>query len=167
MVKTAVVVLNWNGLGYLKMFLGKVVALSASPGTGIYLADNGSTDDSVRWTTEHFSNVNIVRLERNHGFAGGYNKALEQIDAEYFVLLNSDIEVTEGWIEPLVAFMDSNQDVASCQPKILSFKNKEHFEHAGAAGCYIDKYGFPFCRGRIFHRTEPEHGQYDNVANTL
>lgn len=165
MLKTAIVILNWNGIEYLKKFLGVVVNNSALPGTGIYVADNGSTDESVEWVTQNFPAVNTLKLDKNHGFAGGYNLALRLIDAEYYVLLNSDIEVTDGWLLPLLTHMDSYPDVASCQPKIRSFYNKEYFEYAGAAGGYIDKYGYPYCRGRIFDKTEPDTGQYDSVTD--
>jgi hypothetical protein len=161
MNKTAVVILNWNGIAFLKMFLGTVVRHSRSPGTVIYVADNFSTDGSVEWIADTFKEVKIIKLDSNHGFAGGYNLALEQIEAEYYVLLNSDIEVTEGWLDPLVGMLDQNPDAASCQPKILSYYHKDHFEHAGAAGCFIDKHGFPFCRGRILSYTEKDNGQYD------
>jgi GT2 family glycosyltransferase len=167
MDKTAIVILNWNGLEYLKMFLGTVVRYSDYPGTSIYIADNGSTDGSADWLKANFKEVSIIELEKNFGFAGGYNLAVEKIDAEYFLLLNSDIEVTEGWLRPLVKFMDENPDVASCQPKIRSFHRKDFFEHAGAAGCYIDKYGFPFCRGRILDSIEKDSGQYDSSVNTF
>jgi GT2 family glycosyltransferase len=167
MFNTAIVILNWNGLEYLKMFLGTVVSYSAGNDTCICVADNGSTDDSVKWIRENFSNVDLITLKKNHGFAGGYNLALEQIRAEYYILLNSDIEVTEGWLHPLVRFMDENKDVASCQPKIRSFKRKDYFEHAGAAGCFIDKYGFPFCRGRILDSIEKDKGQYDSLIDTF
>ena len=165
MNKTAIVILNWNGLGYLKMFLGKVLKFSLSNDTAIYVADNGSTDGSLKWVADNFKDVELIRLDKNHGFAGGYNLAINQIDARYFVLLNSDIEVTDGWLHPLVSFMDNNPDVASCQPKILSYYQKDYFEHAGAAGCFIDKYGYPFCRGRIFNIIEKDTGQYDSQIN--
>jgi len=167
MHKTAIVILNWNGLGYLQKFLGTVVKNSGSNETAIYVADNGSTDGSAEWVTENFSSVRFIQLDRNNGFAGGYNIALDQIEARYYVLLNSDIEVTEGWLDPLVRFMDENPDVASCQPKILSYNNKELFEHAGAAGCYIDKYGYPFCRGRIISHVEEDLGQYDTTEDVF
>jgi GT2 family glycosyltransferase len=161
MNKTAIVILNWNGLGYLKKFLGTVVKYSTLSETIIYVADNGSTDGSMEWLTENYNEVEIIRLDKNYGFAGGYNLAVNELNEKYIVLLNSDIEVTEGWLEPLVNFMDSNPDVASCQPKILSFDNKNFFEYAGAAGGFIDKYGYPFCRGRIFSEVEKDNGQYD------
>ena len=162
MYKTAVVILNWNGIGYLKMFLGSVNKYSSDKDTVIFVADNGSTDGSLEWITANYAEVKIIRLEKNHGFAGGYNMALSQIDARYFVLLNSDIEVTAGWLQPLVSFMDNNPDVASCQPKIRSYYQKDQFEYAGAAGGFIDRYGYPFCRGRIFDKIEKDNGQYDS-----
>ena len=162
MNKTAIVILNWNGIDYLKMFLGTVVKLSMYPETIVCVADNGSTDGSTEWVAENFKDVKLIRLDKNYGFAGGYNLAINQLDAKYFVLLNSDIEVTEGWLMPLVSFMDNNPDVASCQPKILSYYRKDHFEYAGAAGSFIDKYGYPFCRGRIFDNVEKDTGQYDS-----
>ncbi len=167
MHKTAIVILNWNGLDYLKKFLGNVVKHSVVPDTVIYVADNGSTDGSADWLSLNHAEVRIIKLGSNHGFAGGYNLALEQIEARYYVLLNSDIEVTEGWLNPLVEFMDSDLKIASCQPKILSYTKRDFFEHAGAAGCFIDKYGFPFCRGRIFNNIEKDNGQYDNRTDVF
>jgi GT2 family glycosyltransferase len=161
MLKTAIVILNWNGLGFLKMFLEKVIKYSQDDDTAVFVADNGSTDGSPEWVANNFNDVIIIKLDKNHGFAGGYNLALSQIHARYFVLLNSDIEVTPDWLQPLVSFMDDNPDVASCQPKILSYYQKDHFEHAGAAGCFIDKYGYPFCRGRVITKVEKDTGQYD------
>jgi GT2 family glycosyltransferase len=165
MTKTAVVILNWNGIWWLQKFLKTVVRFSASPDTMIYLADNGSTDGSADWVSENFNEITIIRFEKNHGFAGGYNLALRQISAEYFMLLNSDVEVTEGWLRPLIAYMDQNTGVASCQPKIRSFNKKDYFEYAGAAGGFIDKYGYTFCRGRIFDCTEKDNGQYDDCTD--
>lgn len=162
MYKTAIIILNWNGLGYLKMFLGLVVKYSIDHETVVCVADNGSTDESVEWLTDNYKDVNLIRLDKNNGFAGGYNLAIDQVEARYYVLLNSDIEVTEKWLNPLVSYMDSNPDVASCQPKILSYFNKDHFEYAGAAGSFIDQYGYPFCRGRIFDNIEKDTGQYDS-----
>jgi GT2 family glycosyltransferase len=165
MIKTAVVILNWNGIGWLQKFLKTVVQFSDGPDILIYLADNGSTDSSADWVSENFPDITIIRFENNHGFAGGYNLALKQINAKYYVLLNSDVEVTEGWLKPLVSYMDQNDTVASCQPKIRSFNKKECFEYAGAAGGYIDKYGYTFCRGRIFNNTEIDSGQYDDCRD--
>jgi GT2 family glycosyltransferase len=162
MCKTAIVILNWNGLGFLKMFLEIVIKNSVDNDTIVCVADNGSTDGSPEWVAENFSQVKLILLDKNYGFAGGYNLALNQIDAKYYVLLNSDIEVTEKWLLPLVSLMDNNPDVASCQPKILSYYHKDQFEHAGAAGCFIDKYGYPFCRGRVINIVEKDFGQYDS-----
>jgi hypothetical protein len=161
MIKTAIVILNWNGLDYLKKFLGTVLQYSLSREISVYIADNGSTDGSPEWVEESFKNVSLIRLEKNYGFAEGYNLALNQIDAKYFILLNSDVEVTEGWLQPLISFMDINPDVASCQPKIRSYYKRDHFEYAGAAGSFIDKFGYTFCRGRIFGDVENDYGQYD------
>jgi len=165
MIKTAVVILNWNGLKYLKMFLPDVLRYTLNSDTSVYVADNGSTDGSREWLSSNFNDIRIINLEKNYGFAEGYNLALKQIDARYFVLLNSDIEVTEGWLEPLVCYMDSDPDTASCQPKILSYNNKDHFEYAGAAGGYLDKYGYPLCRGRVLFELEKDTGQYDSFAD--
>jgi GT2 family glycosyltransferase len=162
MYKTIIVILNWNGLNFLKMFLGNVIERSANTETAVCVADNGSTDGSPEWIEATFKDVKIIRLNKNLGFAGGYNRAISQLKAKYFVLLNSDIEVSEGWLQPLVSHMDSNPDVASCQPKILSYYKKDYFEHAGAAGCFIDKFGYPFCRGRIFDKIEKDTRQYDS-----
>jgi len=167
MNKTAIIILNWNGLAFLKMFLGKVVMHSADKETTVYVADNGSTDGSMEWVSENHSEVKLIRLDKNYGFAGGYNLAIEQVDAKYYVLLNSDIEVTPGWLVPLVKFMDNNADVASCQPKVLSYNRKDHFEHAGAAGCFIDKFGYPFCRGRVITSVEKDEGQYNDRADVF
>jgi GT2 family glycosyltransferase len=165
MHKTAIVILNWNGIAFLKKFLGVVVDNSLSAGTVIFVADNGSSDGSADWVEKNFPVVKLIRLNKNYGFAGGYNSVLQQIDAKYFILLNSDIEVTPGWTGPLISFMDNNPDAAACQPKILSWYKKEFFEYAGAAGGYIDKYGYPFCRGRIFSSVEKDSGQYNNSAD--
>ena len=167
MHKTAIVILNWNGLGFLKMFLRIVADNSIDNETALYVADNGSTDGSPDWIAENFADVKLIRLNKNNGFAGGYNLALNQIDAKYYVILNSDIEVTRNWLKPLVSFMDNNPDVASCQPKILSYYQKDHFEHAGAAGCFIDKFGYPFCRGRIINKVEQDTGQYDSAIDVF
>lgn len=161
MTKTAIVILNWNGLSFLQMFLSKVVAHSSVPGTAIWLVDNGSADGSAEWVRQNIKEVNIIEFETNQGYAGGYVRALEMIDAEYFVLLNSDIEVTPGWLEPLVTHMDNNVRTAACQPKILSYFKRTHFEYAGASGGFIDKFGFPFCRGRVLSVVEEDNGQYD------
>jgi GT2 family glycosyltransferase len=163
MSRTAIVILNWNGIGFLKKFLEVAIVNSSSPDIDIFVADNASTDGSADWVENSFPSVKLIRLDKNYGFAGGYNIALEQIETEYFILLNSDVEVTPGWTEPLISFMEKNRDTASCQPKILSWLNRDCFEYAGAAGGYIDKYGYPFCRGRIFSKVEKDLGQYDSV----
>ena len=162
MPETAIVILNWNGIDFLKKFLGKVVSYSSGTGISVWVADNGSTDGSLDWIKENQKGVSVIDLTENHGFAGGYNLALEQINADYYVLLNSDIEVTPGWLEPMILVLENNRDTVACQPKIMSWHNREFFEHAGAAGGFIDKYGYPFCRGRILSHVEKDNGQYDN-----
>jgi GT2 family glycosyltransferase len=165
MVKTAVVILNWNSLRFLQMFLPGVVSRTAADDTTIYVADNGSTDGSCEWIEQNINNVKVIRLGKNHGFAGGYNQALAQIKAQYYVLLNSDVEVTERWLSPLTYHLDNNPEVASCQPKILSWNNREFFEYAGAAGGYIDRLGYPLCRGRVLSHVEKDEGQYDTATD--
>jgi GT2 family glycosyltransferase len=129
----------------------------------VCVADNASTDDSCVWVENNFPEVPLIKLDKNYGFADGYNKALEQVEAEYVVLLNSDVEVTPHWLDPLMEYMDAHPEVAACQPKIRSERNKALFEYAGASGGYLDKYGYPFCRGRIFDVVEEDKGQYDTV----
>ena len=135
------------------------------PETEIIVADNGSTDLSLSILKENFPTIRVIELYKNYGFAGGYNKALAQVEADFYVLLNSDVEVTPNWIQPLISFMTENKNVAACQPKILSYLQPTHFEHAGAAGGFIDKFGFPFCRGRILGTVEMDNCQYDSVAD--
>lgn len=166
MDKTAIVILNWNGNTMLKTYLPSVLEYSRGDAT-VYVADNASTDDSIETLEKHFPEVRVIRLDRNYGFAEGYNKALEKVDAEYYVLLNSDVEVTHNWLVPLTEFMDSHADVAACQPKLLSVSDRDSFEYAGACGGYIDRYGYPFCRGRIFGTVEKDNGQYDYNAEIL
>lgn len=165
MAKTAVVILNWNGIEYLKMFLQKVIDCSVNETTELWVADNGSTDGSADWIAANHKEVKLIRLEANFGFSAGYNLALEQIEAKYYILLNSDIEVSDGWFEPLINYLEKNPDVASCQPKVLSFNRRDHFEYAGAAGGFIDKYGYPLCRGRIISHVEKDTGQYDSPTD--
>ncbi len=167
MKKVAVVILNWNGEKFLRDFLPLVIEHSASEDTEVIVADNNSTDNSVELLKAQFPQVRIIINEKNEGFAGGYNKALQQVDAEYFVLLNSDVEVTENWIKPVIEMMDRNSDIGAAQPKIRSYHQPDYFEYAGAAGGYIDKYGYPFCRGRIFDELEKDEGQYDDVAEVF
>ena len=169
MVKTAVVILNWNGAAMLRRFLPSVVAHSHSESCEVIVADNASTDSSLQVMREEFPHVRTIVLEKNWGFAAGYNKALEQVEAEYYVLLNSDVDVPAGWLRPLERYMDAHDAVAAVQPKLLKYDiSKEgdechtnHFEYAGAAGGFVDKYGYPYCRGRIFDDVEDDHGQYD------
>jgi GT2 family glycosyltransferase len=167
MPETAIVILNWNGIEFLKKFLGLVVRYSESPDTVVYVADNGSTDGSVEWIIENQKSVRIIRFEKNHGFAAGYNYAFSQIEAKYYLLLNSDIEVTADWLEPLLGHMESHPETAAIQPKILSWSKRDHFEYAGASGGYIDRYGYPFCRGRIFDNIEKDNGQYNDVVRVF
>ena len=165
MSTTAIVILNWNGEKYLSRFLPVLLQHTTIDEVTIYVADNGSTDGSLTLLKTRFATVKTVVLDKNYGFAGGYNRALAQIKADYYLLLNSDVEVTENWLNPLLKFMNSNADVAACQPKILSFDVRNQFEHAGAAGGFIDFLGYPFCRGRILAETEVDHGQYDTITD--
>ena len=166
MEKVAIVILNWNGSKMLGDYLPSVLRYSKEE-AAVYVADNASTDDSLAMLREHFPEVRLIELEKNWGFAEGYNKALQQIEAEYYLLLNSDIEVTHHWLTPMIELLDSHQDIAACQPKLLSIFDKDSFEYAGASGGYLDKYGYPFCRGRIFETVERDDGQYDNQADVL
>ena len=162
MDKVAIVILNWNGQHFLEKFLPSVTSYSQE--TKIYVADNGSSDDSVTFLTDKYPAVSIIHLKENLGFCNGYNKALEQIDAEYYVILNSDVEVTPNWLSAPISYMDEHSDVAACQPKIKCYKDRQRFEHAGAAGGSIDILGFPFCRGRIFLEVEEDKGQFNDIA---
>lgn len=159
-MKTAIVILNWNGRHMLEKYLPTVIQYS--PEADVIVADNASTDNSISWLQENHPSVRIIQLDKNYGFAGGYNKALEQVESEYYLLLNSDVEVTPGWLKPLLEKMEADKEIAACQPKLLSIYNKESFEYAGASGGHLDKYGYPFCRGRIFDTLEEDKGQYDN-----
>lgn len=165
MKQTAVVILNYNGAGMLRRFLPSVIEYS--PEASIYVADNGSSDESCDVVRNEFPAVKLMVLDHNYGFAEGYNRALAQVDEEYAVLLNSDVEVTRGWLSPMTQFLDSNPEVAACQPKLLSFKQKDFFEYAGAAGGFIDKWGYTFCRGRIFNTVERDSGQYDDTTDVF
>ncbi len=164
-IKTAVVILNWNGKNYLEQFLPSVVKYSKNNDTEVVVADNGSTDHSVSFLKEKFPEVKLILFDKNYGFTGGYNKALQQIDAEYFVLLNSDVEVTENWIAPIINILDTDKTIATAMPKILSYSNKKLFEYAGASGGFIDKFGYPFCRGRILDKVEEDRGQYNDIKD--
>lgn len=159
--KLAVIILNWNGLGLLKKFIPTAVATTISPDADLVVADNGSTDGSLEWLEANHPEVKTIRLDRNYGFAEGYNLAILEADYPYIVLLNSDVETTEGWWQPLLDFMEKNPDVGAVQPKIKSWHKPRYYEYAGAAGGYLDNLGYPFCRGRLFDEVEHDNGQYD------
>lgn len=159
----AVVILNWNGRHFLEKFLPSVTG-SSFENLSIIVADNASTDDSVSFLQNNYPEIKILLNASNEGFAKGYNTALKQVATDYYILLNSDVEVSKGWIEPVISLMESDQKIAVCQPKILSFENKNKFEYAGASGGWIDKFGYPFSRGRVFDFCENDKGQYDDTA---
>lgn len=161
--RAAVVILNWNGEQLLKQFLPSVIA-NSDDCAEVYVADNGSTDGSVSMLKRDFPAVKLIVLDRNYGFAEGYNRALAQVEAEFYVLLNSDVEVEAGWVREMMAFLDRRPDMAACQPIIRRYAARDHFEYAGAAGGYMDGYGYPFCRGRIFDTVELDEGQYNEDA---
>ncbi|NUY82303.1 glycosyltransferase family 2 protein [Flavobacterium sp. MAH-1] len=164
-MKTAIVILNWNGKKLLEQFLPSVAEYSQ--GAEIWVADNASTDDSVAFVQSAYPDIKIVQNPTNMGFAGGYNQALKSIDADIYVLVNSDIEVTENWLSPILSVFEKEPETAIIQPKIRDFKRKEYFEYAGAAGGFIDSYGYPFCRGRLFDTLEKDEGQYDDDCEIL
>ena len=170
-MQVAVVILNWTGEQMLRQFLPSVVEHSVLPKmlgeAVVYVADNGSTDGSLALLAAEFPTVRTIVFKENYGFADGYNKAFEQIDAEYAVLLNSDVEVTAGWLTPLVEYMDAHPQVGACQPKLMAYHKKDEFEYAGAMGGYLDRYGYPYCRGRIFDSIEKDYGQYDTDVPLL
>ena len=161
--KVAVVILNWNGLKHLEQFLPSILA-STYPNLDVIIGDNASTDGSVAFLTGRYPSVRIIENDQNYGFTGGYNRVLTQVEADYYVLLNSDVEVTPGWIEPVITMMESDEAIAAAGPKLRSFAQKTHFEYAGAAGGFIDCLGYPFCRGRIFDVLEEDNGQYDTPS---
>lgn len=161
-----IVILNWNGAEHLRRFLPSVVA-AAPRDVEVVVADNGSTDDSVSVLAAEFPAVRVLRLDRNYGFAGGYNRALELIEADYYLLLNSDIETPEGWLRPILDCLERNPDVAVASPKLISWTDRLRFEYAGAAGGYIDFLGYPFCRGRILRSVEEDRGQYDDARDVF
>jgi len=161
MKKVAVVILNYNGERFLEQFLPTVMANCNPEEVEIVVADNASTDNSLDLMQDCFPEIRVIENKSNDGFSTGYNLALQQIEAQYYVLLNSDIEVTPNWIEPIINLMDSDPQIAACQPKIMSYYHREEFEYAGACGGFIDKYGYPFCRGRVFQHLEEDKGQYD------
>jgi GT2 family glycosyltransferase len=161
MIKVAVVILNYNGEKLLPQFLPSVIEYSKE--ATVIVADNASTDQSQKVLREQFPSVEVIYLDQNYGFCGGYNRALQKVQAEYYVLLNSDVEVTAHWLQPLITLLDSDSTVAAVQPKILSYHQKDHFEYAGAGGGLIDSMGYPFCRGRLFDFVEKDHGQYNDT----
>ena len=166
MAKVAIVILNWNGQAMLAKYLPNVIEYSRQDAE-VWVADNCSSDQSMRLLETQFPQVKTIVLEQNFGFAEGYNRALKQIEAEYYILLNSDVEVSHHWLTPLIEFMDSHPQVAACQPKLLAEYDKDSFEYAGACGGFLDKYGYPFCRGRIFNMVERDNGQYDYQQEVL
>jgi GT2 family glycosyltransferase len=166
-MKISIVILNYNGRHHMERFLPSVVQHTTTPDTEIVIADNCSTDDSIAFLTTVYPQLRLIQLDKNYGFAGGYNKALKQTEAEYFILLNSDVEVTPGWVESLVETMDERPEVAACQPKIRALNNRTYFEHAGACGGFIDRLGYPFCRGRLFSSLEEDKGQYDTIREVF
>lgn len=164
-MRVAVVILNWNGRSFLEKFLPSVVEHSKT--ANIYVADNASTDDSVALVQSQFPTLSVIQTGANLGYAGGYNKALKNLDEDVFVLLNSDVEVTENWLQPILNLMESDDRIGACQPRILDFNRNDHFEYAGAAGGYIDRFGFPFCRGRLFDTLEKDDGQYSSTKEVF
>lgn len=158
----SIVILNWNGRQHLEQFLPALVRHTVHPAAEIVVADNGSKDDSLLFMKKEYPSIRVIELDKNHGFSGGYNRAMEQVDTRYMLLLNSDIEVTEGWLEPMLELMEKDEKVGACTPRFLDFKHKSYFEYAGAAGGFIDRFGYPFCRGRIFDSLEEEKGQYND-----
>ena len=166
-MKTAVVILNHNTEDYLRRFLPALLASCEDRDAQVWVADNASSDGSVELLERHFPEVPVLLFDKNFGFTGGYNKALAQIEAEYFVLINSDVEVTPDWLRPLTEWMDSHPDCGACGPKLRSFRQRDRFEYAGAAGGLIDRYGYPFCRGRLLKQVEKDEGQYDTPASVL
>lgn len=162
-MKTAIVILNWNGQEMLERFLPSVLRFSPDKNREIVVADNGSTDDSLTFLSAKYPDIQQIALDHNYGFAEGYNRALSQIDADYFLLLNSDVEVTANWLTPLEAMLENNPKIAAVMPKIRAYANREKFEYAGAAGGFMDWLGYPFCRGRVLQSVEKDNGQYDNA----
>lgn len=166
-MKTAVVILNYNTREYLKRFLPALVASCQGLDAQVIVADNASSDGSAQMLAAEFPDIPLICLDTNYGFTGGYNRALSGIEADYYVLINSDIEVPKGWLKPLADWMDSHPECGACGPKLLSYAERDTFEYAGAAGGYVDRFGYPFCRGRILQKVEKDKGQYDTPANVL
>lgn len=166
-MKTAVVILNWNTSGYLEQFLPPLIASLEGMDAELIVADNGSMDCSTDLLKEQFPAVRTILLDKNYGFTGGYNRALAQIEADYFVLINSDVEVPAGWLQPLIAWMDAHPKCGACGPKLHSWHDRDDFEYAGAAGGLMDRYGYTFCRGRVFSMVEKDEGQYDTPTDVF
>lgn len=167
-MKLSIVILNWNGAAYLQRFLPFLLQHTPTDHVEIVVADNGSTDHSLEVLERDFPSVQTLVLDRNYGFAEGYNRALSRLNgSDYYLLLNSDVEVTPGWLQPMLSYMDTHADVAACQPKVLSWHQRTHFEYAGAAGGYMDRWGYPFCRGRVLGVLEEDKGQYDTTADVF
>ena len=166
-LKTAVVILNYNTREYLRRFLPGLIASCEGLDAEVIVADNASADGSLEMMAREFPSVRTISFTENYGFTGGYNRALEQVEAQYYVLINSDVEVPEHWLKVLQDWMDSHPDCGACGPKLISFNERDTFEYAGAAGGLLDRYGYPFCRGRILQKVEKDHGQYDTPADVL
>lgn len=160
--KVAIVILNWNGRNHLEKFLPSVVS-SSYLNYEIIVADNGSNDESIKFLATNYPNIGLIQFNENYGFAKGYNEALKQVESDYYMILNSDVEVQTQWLQPMVDLLESDGTIAACQPKILSYANKKIFDYAGAAGGWLDKYGYPFAKGRVFDICEEDHGQYDQI----
>jgi GT2 family glycosyltransferase len=167
MTAVAVAILNWNGKSFLQSFLPHALARTVHPKVSFVVIDNGSTDGSIDFLQTHFPSVALVCLDKNYGFAGGYNRGLQQVKADYYMLLNSDVEVSENWLQPLWELMEQDASVGACMPKVCACEASGFFEYAGAAGGFIDKYGYPFCRGRILSHVEPDKGQYDEECEVF
>ena len=162
----AIVILNWNGKRYLQQFLPSVLS-TTYPNARVVVADNASTDDSIQFIQQHHPEIELVTLSKNFGFAGGYNEALKKVQADYYVLLNSDVEVTPGWLEPMIALLEQDNSFVACQPKVLSYHHQNLFEYAGACGGWMDAYGYPFSRGRVFETCEEDKGQYEEIQKVF
>jgi len=165
MKEVSIVILNWNGRKHLEQFLPSLLEYTTHPGAEIVVADNGSEDASLDFLQREYPQIRIIALDENFGFSGGYNRAVEHINSRYLLLLNSDIELTPGWLEPMLEQMDGDPGVGACTPGIRDYYRRSYFEYAGAAGGYIDRYGYPFCRGRIFDHLEEDLGQYQDAAD--
>lgn len=167
MKKVSIIILNWNGSKLLRKYLPSVVKYTNGDIADVIVADNGSTDESLQLLREEFPTVRVIAFDQNHGFAKGYNLAISHIDTPYCLLLNDDVRVTEHWLEPMLEYMEAHPEVGAMQPKLLSDRCQQSFEYAGACGGFLDRFGYPFCRGRIFDTTENDHGQYDDVAKIM